>query len=709
MSSPPADALRVAYQRACDPEYFIPDGPLVDSLHAEFARPGPGQGAESADEPWSPAGSRQQVSAWSAARAARYLALAEQTAPDAVPSLVRRAALGCMPLGLVQGAWLQWLSSPGRADDPVSLRLLALYASDIGVGRPHDSRGSAYLAMLRTLRQAEYAVPTAAVALDDRIGEPAFHLPAVLMTASRRPEAFRAELIGADLCVRAVGLLPALTLIRHHHPDCAAWTALDGSSARQEGEPAAVQRSLAVVEELIAGRPAMAAGARQGFRWAFEVLSAWDDNLFAELAAARDPTYEMAELLRARSAEAVIYHHDYLLSGRPLTQWLAESRTDPHPLLTALAGSRLVRPGDADRSPLLNGLIGERGPMFRIFSPPDLTVLRNWINSLPAGGGAATGPGPAGRSHPPTLPAPAEPLPGPGPADLREAFHRLLHRTGDPGTHRFARGYVQGWLARSAHRMGDGDSPLPARWPEEGLRGWLGEQHDRHARSFDQTSDDPLPSRAEVVESTVQLAPLTLIDGSWLHGFTDAGLASSPVGFALFDTYWDELGNGVPTLNHPIIYREVLAEMDATPPATASIEFARWPRFLDRSFELPVYWLSIGRFPRTFLAEVLGLNLAMELSGVGGSYRRARIALRAHGFSTRFVDIHNTIDNVATGHSAWAAKAIDTYLSTLPALTGGERDEVWRRVRIGFRSLNPPDGRAARRAERHARKLSELG
>src|SRR5918997_2896994 len=93
----------------------------------------------------------------------------------------------------------------------------------------------------------------------------------------------------------------------------------------------------------------------------------------------------------------------------------------------------------------------------------------------------------------------------------------------------------------------------------------------------------------------------------------------------------------------------------------------------------------------------------MELSGVGGTYRRARIALKTYGFSTRFVDIHNTIDNVASGHSAWAADAVDTYMASIPESQGdGARTEAWERVRTGYRSLNPPSGFWARAAGRTA-------
>ncbi|MEK8174273.1 iron-containing redox enzyme family protein [Streptomyces sp. M19] len=139
------------------------------------------------------------------------------------------------------------------------------------------------------------------------------------------------------------------------------------------------------------------------------------------------------------------------------------------------------------------------------------------------------------------------------------------------------------------------------------------------------------------------------------------------------------MGNGDRELNHPRIYRSLLAEMGVEPPPTGSPEFAAWPGFEDASFATPVYWLCVSRFPQTFLPEILGLNLAMELSGVGGGYRSASVALRHYGYSTQFVDLHNTIDNVATGHSAWAVDAIDSYLADLPRVLGPHQEAaVWR-------------------------------
>jgi hypothetical protein len=706
----PADdgcAARRVYAHAVDPEACLPGGRFVAEVHAELAR---ARAAARGEEPLD----RLVAQAGDTSRAARrrFQALVEHVDGEAGRRvLVRRAALSSAPLCLASGAWLQWLSAPGNADSPLVLRILALYGTDIGVGHPGASRGSAYLELLRRLRLSQNVVPLARLTSDHRIPDGAFRLPGLLLAMSRRPQDFRSELLGADLCLRAMHLAPPLALVEAVVPGTVDWTALDPASARHEDEQSALDLSREIVADLLGSEPAAGAAVRRGFGWALATAQHWCDEVYAELEASLAPAFEMAELMRLRAREGSVYHHQFQLEGRPLACWLTDSRTDPGPLLDALARSRLVKPGRSAASPLVRGLVSDRGPMFRVFSPDDLTMIRRWIDSLPTPPGArqdatTTGALPEGRGALAGV-ALALRAPAPGPAaqppSLRAAYHQLMNRTVTPVLRAWCLDYLAGWLARSRHGQDRDPGPLPPVWTTEGLRTWLQVQHDRHGAEFEQNAGVPLPSREAVIDDTVQTAPLTLIDGSWLHGFTDYEQASSDIGHSLFEIYWDELGNGEARLNHPLIYREVLAEMGVELPPTASEQFARWPGFRDGSFELPVYWLCIGRFPRTFLPEVLGLNLAMELSGVGGSYRRARLALRAHGFSTRFVDIHNTIDNVATGHAAWAADAIDTWLAALPEATGpGSRAEIWQRIRVGYRSLNPPSSRAARHAARRA-------
>lgn len=692
----PAEPARTVYGRAVDPEATLPAGRLPAEIRTELAD---GQDPDGTlDE------LRQRAADWSATETLRFQELIGPLVPDTRAVLVRRAALACAPLTLMSGAWLQWLSSPGNGDDPAVLSVLALYASDLGVGGPRASRGDAYLSVLRHLGVSENAVPAGRLAADQRLDDGHFRIPALLLAMSRRPDDFLPEILGADLCLRSVGLLPALSLVRAEQPTVTRWELVDPAAPRGTG-PSGAELALAAVQRVLE-RDGEDARTRvgTGFRWALAALREWTRRLYDELVAACDPAFEMAELMRNRAREGSVYHHSFPLEGRPLADWLRECQTDPRPMLGALSRSRLVRPGKPEQSLLVNGLVAENGQMFRVFSPEDLDVVRRWIGSLPGPavgtpeGGAALAP-----SRPLGLGAWQAESDGKRPANLREAYHLLLNRTDTPAVRAWAREYTHGWLGRSRHGMDEAEMPLPQRWTPRGLRPWLVDMHDRHSEAFEQGAEQELPSREELVDSTVQLAPLTLIDGAWIMGYTDYEHASSEVAHSLFDTYWDELGNGEAVLNHPLIYREVLTEMGVDLPPTSSRAFAEWDGFRDSSFELPVYWLSIGRFPQTFMPEVLGLNLAMELSGVGGTYRRARLALKKYGFSTRFVDIHNTVDNVATGHSAWAADAIDTYLSSITVSQGaGALDAAWARVRTGYRSLNPPTGFRARQAARRA-------
>ncbi|MFC6087825.1 iron-containing redox enzyme family protein [Saccharothrix lopnurensis] len=692
---------RTTYLRALDPECPTPRTDELPRLRAALAAVGEHDGT-TPDLAVLVEGAR----GWAAEEGRRFR---DVLAGAGGSSARARVLNNCAPLALSAGAWLQWLSSAGNAETERALRVLSLYAQDVGVGYPHADRGSDYRAVLRAHRLLDEA-PGVRLAGSDQVESSSFRLPGLLLAMSRLPDLFLPELVGADLHLRAVGLLPPLAGLDPDDLGVPAAT-LDLGARRRDDPRTALELSRSAAEAVLeeGGGDRL----RHGFRWAGEELRTWCAALLRETGLATHADYDVWRLIWARARQAAVYHADFPLEGRPLAEWFADVDAGPGAFLDALARSTLVRPGNPDRSPLLRTLIGEKGRMFRIFTDDEVAVLRRWIAGLSPDGST---PGAAGheRLHRAqrSWHRPDTPLPNPGPAlpdtpppatrrtsagddfgrpSAREAYRALLSRDDSPGLRRYAHDYVTRWLTRSAYGLDRAPRRLPPRWdPETGLRGWLAAEHDRHAAEHD-AGAPRLPTREQLVDSTLQLAPLIMIDGGWLQGFTDHQLASSPAGRFLFQTYWDELGNGVRELNHPGIYRDLLRQMGIDLPPTDSPGFSAFAGFHDESFELPVYWLAVSRFPRTFQPEILGLNLAMELSGVGGSYRDARVGLLHHGFSTQFVDLHNTIDNVSTGHSAWAVDAIDSYLADQPRDDG----EVWRRVRVGYRSLNPPEGLAA--------------
>src|SRR5262249_31675209 len=141
-----------------------------------------------------------------------------------------------------------------------------------------------------------------------------------------------------------------------------------------------------------------------------------------------------------------------------------------------------------------------------------------------------------------------------------------------------------------------------------------------------------------------------LIDGAWLGGTVSPRCLHTPPAIELFRIFRDELGAGVPVQHHGNVMRRALAEHRVSLPAGDSRDFIERPGLLPESFSLPVLWLAVARLTPAYLPELLGLNLAIEMAGVGRGYARAAALLRRRGIDPYFFELHNTIDNAASGH-----------------------------------------------------------
>lgn len=602
------------------------------------------------------------------------LALIEQTAPMAAS----------------MGVPLQGLSAPGVFEDPVCLRLMALLAEDVGVGSAERWRFDLFREIARSQNITSITGTLRELSGQRTIRDGCFRLPALMYAMSRRSDAFDCELIGLDFAWRSVGLLPAWRILAKENR---LWSKLDLSVIR--GAALKDINNLADYSAEIIGHITRDTDAQariaSGIKLFETLISDLDSLLFSIYEAVDNPRLAMAILVQDRAREAKVYHSTFKLEGRSLSDWFEMAQNDPMPLVDAIGRSTLVRKDNPERSPLINGLLRPNGAMFRIFTDLDIAIIRRWIQSLNVES--------LNEEVVSALPAQVSLQQnfkkvtggdlelGQWPLDIRGAYHLLQGRALQPRVREFAQKYCSFWLERSCSSVDKTERSLPKKWHPGELREWLLASHDKHAQDYDVSKGEDMPSKEEVIDQTLQLAPLTLIDGAWLQGFTDVSLASSRVGAPLFETYWDELGNGDWNINHPKIYRDVLEAMDISLPPTGSRDFVDDIRLHDASFRLPVYWLCLGKQPLSLRPEILGMNLAMELSGVGGTYRNAHKFLKHYGFPTLFVDLHNTIDNVSTGHSAWAADAIDAYMLATQEFI--PQDHSWSRIRLGYESLSP--------------------
>ncbi len=380
--------------------------------------------------------------------------------------------------------------------------------------------------------------------------------------------------------------------------------------------------------------------------------------------------------------------------------------------MTALAESSYVNAAAPENSRLISDLVSPRGPMFRVFTEEEIGVLGEWIRTL----GSAGDPVPQGNVDPQTqadhtgsrsgtgvgepesaAAGPAQGARSPRP-DKRLLYHHLVNVERYPESLRPAKHYLERCLTRARRAMW-----LTRLYPESRFFEYSRAAFEhRIEMSYREAVDayrpfvpPPRLSREEYLWLFVQLAPLVLVDGCWLRNVGCLTARHPGIAAGLLEIYADEVGGGDPDASHAAIFRELLRSEGIDLPDVSSDEFIRYSEFTSSVFELPLYLLSISQYPRTFLPELLGLNLAIELSGLGAFYMRLVDELSYWRIDARIISIHIASDNLASGHAALAKAAIVAYLDELGAAYGErEVQRHWRRVWRGYLSLRVVASRA---------------
>lgn len=592
------------------------------------------------------------------------------------------------PQRLLAGCALQGLARADNNHEPIACLAHGVHAHFLGDGRHEHHAARRYR---RSLERRGISLPSVRsarlwTAVEWQPSD--WQLPALRLSLGSEPRGHEAQAFGAALFEACVGL-PGLVR--------AALQLVDPHAAAIESAADAVVRQAAIdaVTRLLADDAGLAPGIVAGFQSSEQAHAEWQASVMGELDGRHlSPASAMLGLIARKARHAVGYHGRLKMAGGSFDDLLVR---DPASFVAGLATSRWIKPGQPDQSLLLTRLVRFGGPMFRVFSDDELEVIRQWVLWLP-GAAADTTSAVAARPTPSLMAVPAAndevvaASARPRRLHVRDRYQRLLTMENHPEVAAEAREFAQDWLDRHASAARGADAAPFETYSHERLRAWFDERSAQQAKSYDAESTTVVEkTREEVIDEALQLAPMILVDGAWLQRWSCAGLCDTPIGALLFKIFSDEIGNGRSEWNHPNIYRQLLAQMALDLPDFRSREFA-WDRRLDdASFEVPVFWLSVSQYPMAFLPETLGLNLAMELSGVGGSYRTARDELRHYGFPTLFVDLHNTIDNVSSGHSAMALEAIQLHMDEAlcagsPALVA----EQWRRIWTGFLALSPP-------------------
>ncbi|MDN5514376.1 MAG: iron-containing redox enzyme family protein [Pseudomonas sp.] len=173
------------------------------------------------------------------------------------------------------------------------------------------------------------------------------------------------------------------------------------------------------------------------------------------------------------------------------------------------------------------------------------------------------------------------------------------------------------------------------------------------------------PRKADALHFLRAVAPTKLVDGAWLYGVLPHWRDYRV--YPLVRTYLDELGDGVASQNHALLYRRLLASEGCEDILELD----------DGLYRQGAIQLALGLLAEEFLPEVIGYNLGHEqlpLDMLISAYE-----LKELDIDTYYFQLHMNIDSGSGGH---AAKAVQSVLTNLPRT--GDAQAFYQRVMRGY-------------------------
>ena len=614
------------------------------------------------------------------------------------PELVNGVLLAFhAPLALLEGGWLQSLAlAANNAQAPVN-HLFACYLTLLG----DDEADSPAFAYRGWLHRCAISLPSPLAwqfAQEPRIGAPALDFASVQLALGMHASRLIPEALGFTFAY-----------LRSASPWRLSAVPEPERSTRLAAMNTHVETALQVLSADAKAWPRVA----QGFSLFQHHEAHYLNGLSAFAQQRLTLAGQVAAIFRRKLSFARGYHAGVELGGRDLEAWFAETPFDASSFLSAFASSQYAK-GKTGRR-WFDRLVQFGGPMFGVFDQEEMQLIDAWLDqasaSLTAEAAIPVETDWASKTmpefHQATLGKSVNPTASPWlkqdgwnfcfipsrfrAIDNRRLFNRLINQDSSADTLSIAKRRVEQVL-RSTQPIGRGKAKLNRRFFEytpEGFAQWIVQIHAQEVAKHKPFQVPPTLRKEEYLWLIRQFAPVILVDGCWLQHMGEAANQDRRVQRLLFRTYAEELGEGRIEWNHPKIYLDLLQGLGIDLPAVETVEFSRSSGLLDSVFDLPSYLLAISQFPRTYLPEILGLNLAIELSGLGGGYMQLAEELRYWNINPLIVTLHLSIDNLANGHAAMAAEAIQNYMDGL--LTYGEaelRGQLWKRIWVGFLSLN---------------------
>jgi len=579
---------------------------------------------------------------------------------------------------LTQPSWLQNISQVCCSQTKTAVQLFAIYLQLTQKGK--------YCSLYESLLLAEgFKIPVLysySYSQQFELMPEVFDFSAIQLALRQFPRVFFAEILGFTLAYIQMPVLIEVCFPKHQLP-----------ASLFEQRKQILQAQLIPLTECINDylrlfpqqQQALWQKVQQGF-WLYQLPMQRCRNQFNQVLAIQlSPQQAVTKLFQQKVSSAFGHHHKIYLQNISLEQWLAGMPENSEKFLDALKQSNYVDRKNPLNSRLLT-LFDVKGPMFGVFNQAERLVIQNWLidnrkNQFIAGTVKVT----ASRIIQQRPYDKQEQKRGYQKLTTRELYYYFVNADLFPDVHPVAQEKVEKRLKYCTLF-----NPLPFKhYSHQQFDAYIAGIYQTEVSAYHALQGKPKISRAAYIWGIEQIAPMILIDGCWLQNSQILQHTNPEISEILFSIYCDEIGNGQLQHNHCYIFQELLDSLSIDVPPVYCTAFIKHSKFINSAFDLPSYMLALSLHSERFLPELLGLNMAIELSGLGKSYMQLIDDWNYWGIDSTIANIHISIDNFVSGHTFLAKKAIQLYLDNILKQSGDTkvRDRHWRRIYTGYASL----------------------
>ncbi|PYQ64328.1 MAG: hypothetical protein DMF53_07725 [Acidobacteria bacterium] len=599
-----------------------------------------------------------------------------------------RIAREFAPVGLADGAWLHGLVRANVVENEVgmaAIKQLMIRFGDPGSGESYAQR---YGALLRSL-----GVPPAGISrweLEDAspCAEISYEHALLGLVLGLFPGSFRSETIGFNLWMAVLGPCPLLARLADELRSQKANLQYLDMYEHEALRDSAIEAAVRLLAEDDGERARMA----RGFAAAHGSYGMWEEAMLGRNVP-MIPREFVLEMIKRKAHFALGHHTRISFGGTRAEDLFRGGETGHAEMLDHLVESGLIYPGSPDDSPFLYHSISFEGPMFDVFTAAEQRELREWVVSLKSEPVARQEKPPVALRGEYGYPQDPKDLQGYamarfGPLPIQEQLYYGSNADLYPAVRLFARTMLDAFLLKLGAAFKNDPrlaaSP-PPKWSERAIAELVVERHDKNIRSRPQAPPEKIPTPMNAPKPE-QPSIAIAFDGVWLQGFADVHRSDREEYGWLFRIYASEQGDGIMDWNHNRIMRNAVSQ--AGPEAMLPATDRRLYEFCQVN-PMNLMLVAASLNTRHSLPELLGCNLGIEATGVGGGYLdswRGFVAKTDNHWAALSFRLHNSIDNYVTGHTKWSLSAIQAFMARVqesaPAAVETQWQRIWRVWRL---------------------------